>query len=134
MGQVIEQTLAPLGFDWKIGVGLIGAFAAREVFVSTMAVVYGLESADDEAGDLALRERLAAETRPDGTRLFTPLVCLSLMVFFVLRPRLPVHEHPRRRQARDRELPLARLPLHLHDRPRLARELPRLPGRTDLGL
>jgi len=84
LGQALEPTLAPLGFDWKIGVGLIGAFAAREVFVSTMAVVYGIESEDEAEGELALRERLAAETRPDGTRLFTPLVCLSLMVFFAL--------------------------------------------------
>ena len=83
LGQTIEPTLAPLGFDWKIGVGLIGAFAAREVFVSTMAVVYGLESEQD-AEDLALRERIATETRPDGSKLFTPLVCLSLMVFFAL--------------------------------------------------
>jgi ferrous iron transport protein B len=82
LGRAIEPALAPLGFDWKIGVGLIGAFAAREVFVSTMAVVYGLEGADESS--LALRERLRTETRPDGSRLFTPLVCLSLMVFFAL--------------------------------------------------
>jgi len=84
LGQTLEPALEPLGFDWKIGVGLIGAFAAREVFVSTMAVVYGIESDDEAQGELALRERLSAETRPDGTRLFTPLVCLSLMVFFAL--------------------------------------------------
>ena len=83
LGRALEPALAPLGFDWKIGVGLIGAFAAREVFVSTMAVVYGL-GADDGGGELALRDRLRTETRPDGSRLFTPLVCLSLMVFFAL--------------------------------------------------
>jgi ferrous iron transport protein B len=82
LGHAIEPALAPLGFDWKIGIGLIGAFAAREVFVSTMAVVYGLEGEDESS--LALRERLRTETRPDGSRLFTPLVCLSLMVFFAL--------------------------------------------------
>ena len=84
LGHAIEPALAPLGFDWKIGVGLIGAFAAREVFVSTMAVVYGIEADEESASELALRERLAAETRPDGSQRFTPLVCLSLMVFFAL--------------------------------------------------
>ncbi len=82
LGHAFEPAIAPLGFDWKIGVGLIGAFAAREVFVSTMAVVYGLEGADESS--TALRERLRSETRPDGSRLYTPLVCLSLMVFFAL--------------------------------------------------
>jgi ferrous iron transport protein B len=83
LGRAFEPAIAPLGFDWKIGVGLIGAFAAREVFVSTMAVVYGLEDAADESST-ALRERLRSERRPDGTKLYTPLVCLSLMVFFAL--------------------------------------------------
>ncbi|QDU85045.1 Ferrous iron transport protein B [Planctomycetes bacterium Pla163] len=82
LGRAIEPTIEPLGFDWKIGVGLLGAFAAREVFVSTMAVVYGL---DEEAAETeTLRERVRAQRRPDGTPLYTPLVCLSLMVFFAL--------------------------------------------------
>jgi len=83
LGLAIEPTIEPLGFDWKIGVGLIGAFAAREVFVSTMAVVYGLEEHEDETST-ALRDRIRGETRPDGSRLYTPLVCFSLMVFFAL--------------------------------------------------
>jgi ferrous iron transport protein B len=82
LGRAFEPAIAPLGFDWKIGVGLIGAFAAREVFVSTMAVVYGLEDASDDSP--ALRERLRTETRSDGRKLYTPLVCLSLMIFFAL--------------------------------------------------
>jgi ferrous iron transport protein B len=82
LGRALEPAIAPLGFDWKIGVGLIGAFAAREVFVSTMAVVYGLEDASDDSP--ALRERLRTETRSDGRKLYTPLVCLSLMIFFAL--------------------------------------------------
>jgi len=80
LGHAIEPVLAPLGFDWKIGVGLIGAFAAREVFVSTMAVVYGLGDADDAT----LRQHLTDERRADGSRLYTPLTCFSLMVFFAL--------------------------------------------------
>jgi ferrous iron transport protein B len=83
LGRLLEPAIEPLGFDWKIGVGLIGAFAAREVFVSTMGVVYGLEAGEGDEPQ-ALRERLASERRPDGRRLYTPLVCLSLMVFFAL--------------------------------------------------
>ena len=83
LGQAIEPTIAPLGFDWKMGVGLIGAFAAREVFVSTMGVVYNVGGDVDEES-VTLRERIRAETREDGTPAYTPLVGLSLMVFFAL--------------------------------------------------
>jgi ferrous iron transport protein B len=83
LGRMIEPMIAPLGFDWKIGVGLIGAFAAREVFVSTMGVVYGIGGDVDEVST-PLRERLHAQVWPDGRRVFTPLVGLSLMVFFAL--------------------------------------------------
>ena len=81
-GKLIEPAIAPLGYDWKIGIGLIGSFAAREVFNSTMGVVYAVESADDD--NLApLRDKLAAERRPDGRAVYTPLVCISLLVFYV---------------------------------------------------
>jgi ferrous iron transport protein B len=83
VGQVIEPVLEPLGFDWKIGVGLIGAFAAREVFISTMGIVYGLGAEEDETSH-TLRERIRSETRADGRPVYTPLVGLSLMVFFAL--------------------------------------------------
>jgi ferrous iron transport protein B len=83
LGKAIEPTLEPLGFDWKLGIGLIGAFAAREVFVSTMAVVYGLDAESDETSP-ALRDRVRAQRRADGSKLFTPLVCFALMVFFAL--------------------------------------------------
>jgi ferrous iron transport protein B len=83
LGRAIEPLISPLGFDWKIGIGLIGAFAAREVFVSTMAVVYDLEDSADQESP-RLRERVASQTRPNGQKLFTPAVCLSLMVFFAL--------------------------------------------------
>ncbi len=83
LGRTIEPVIAPLGFDWKMGVGLIGAFAAREVFVSTMGVVYGVGEDLDEESNL-LRDRLRRETRPDGSRAYTPLVCFSLLVFFAL--------------------------------------------------
>lgn len=83
VGKAIEPAIRPLGFDWKIGVGLIGAFAAREVFVSTMGLVYGIgEEVDEETP--ALRDRIKAETHADGRPVYTPLVGLSLMVFFAL--------------------------------------------------
>lgn len=82
LGRLIEPVIQPLGFDWKIGIGLIGSFAAREVFVSTMSIVYNVEDSEDVT--LPLRETLLKETWPDGTPVFTPLVCVSLMAFYVL--------------------------------------------------
>jgi ferrous iron transport protein B len=83
-GQFIEPVIEPLGFDWKIGIGLIGSFAAREVLVSTLGQVYGVGS-DVETDSIALRERLLADKDPEtNAPRFTPLVGLSLMVFFVL--------------------------------------------------
>jgi ferrous iron transport protein B len=82
LGKAIEPALAPLGFDWKLGVGIIGAFAAREVFVSTMGIVYGVGDGDEEIAPL--RDRMRAETRADGSPAYSPLVGLSLMVFFAL--------------------------------------------------
>ncbi len=83
MGKALEPVIAPLGFDWRIGVGLVGAFAAREVFVSTMGLVYGIGEEIDEESP-ALRERIRSETRPDGKPRYTPLVGASLLVFFSL--------------------------------------------------
>ena len=82
LGKALEPVLEPLGFDWKIGVGIVGAFAAREVFVSVMGLVYGLGEIGDD--DASLRERMRAEMRADGKPVYTPLVGLSLMVFFAL--------------------------------------------------
>lgn len=82
MGHTIEPVIAPLGFDWKIGIGIVASFAAREVFVGTMGQIYNIEDADEDNEEL--REQMRAEKRPDGSPLFTPLVCLSLMVFYVL--------------------------------------------------
>jgi ferrous iron transport protein B len=81
LGRALEPAIRPLGFDWKIGVGLVGAFAAREVFVSTMGLVYGVGG--DQA-DVPLRDRMRAETRADGKPAYTPIAGLSLMVFFAI--------------------------------------------------
>ncbi|HEX3773814.1 MAG TPA: ferrous iron transport protein B [Polyangiaceae bacterium] len=82
LGKALEPALRPLGFDWKIGVGLIGAFAAREVFVSTLGLVYGIGDAKED--DAPLRDKIRAERRLDGAHAYTPLMGLSLMVFFAL--------------------------------------------------
>jgi ferrous iron transport protein B len=80
-GHVLEPVIRPLGFDWQIGIGLISSFAAREVFVSTMGVVFNAETSDENT--MPLRQAMLAAKWPDGRPLFTPLVCLSLMVFYV---------------------------------------------------
>ena len=81
-GQAIEPIVKPLGFDWKIGIGLIGSFAAREVFVSTMSIIYNVE--DDEDVTVPLRDNMLKETWPDGEPVYTPLVCVSLLIFYVI--------------------------------------------------
>ncbi len=84
MGRAIAPIIAPLGFDWKMGIGIITSFAAREVFVSTMSTVYNVGQADDsEAGTKTLAQTLRAQTRPDGTPVYTTLVAITLMVFYV---------------------------------------------------
>jgi len=80
VGKIIEPVIQPMGYDWKIGIGLIASFAAREVFVSTMSIIYSVEESEEIE---PLRDRLRAEKRPDGRPVYTPRTCLSLMVFYV---------------------------------------------------
>ena len=80
-GRLMEPIIKPLGFDWRIGIGLISSFAARETIVSTLGVVYNVGDAD-ESGSLV--NAMVNAKRSDGTPMWTPLVGLSLMVFFVL--------------------------------------------------
>jgi ferrous iron transport protein B len=83
VGHLIEPAIAPLGFDWRIGIGLLTSFAAREVMVSTMATVFHLGGADESSR--SLRERLREDVDPrTGMRRYSPLVAVSLMVFFAL--------------------------------------------------
>ncbi|MDB6040749.1 MAG: iron transporter, partial [Verrucomicrobiales bacterium] len=84
LGRLIEPAIAPLGFDWKIGIGIIASFAAREVFVSTMSTVYNVgESQDSDASRQTIAQTLREQTRPNGAKLFTPLLAVTLMVFYV---------------------------------------------------
>jgi ferrous iron transport protein B len=83
-GRLLEPAVAPLGFDWKMGIGIIMSFAAREVFVSTMSIVYSVSNPDEEARNKDLQKVLAAQRRPDGSPVYTPLTAVALMVFYVL--------------------------------------------------
>jgi ferrous iron transport protein B len=81
-GHAIEPLVRPLGFDWKVGVSIAASFAAREVFVSTMGTIYGV--GDAEHPEAALAERLRAERHPTtGAPVYTPLMAVALMVFYV---------------------------------------------------
>jgi len=75
--------IRPLGFDWKIGIGLISSFAARETIISTLSVVYNAGD-DSEKESTSLVGAMREARRADGSRVWTPLVGISLMVFFVL--------------------------------------------------
>ena len=82
IGHAIEPVIRPLGFDWKIGIGLLTSFAAREVMVSTMATIYNVEATGDNIVNLreAMRSDIDVKT---GRPSYTPLVALALMVFYV---------------------------------------------------
>lgn len=83
IGHAIEPAIQPLGFDWKIGIALVASFAAREVLVSTISIIYSVGK-DAEADDATLVSAVREAKRPDGTNVWTPLTAVSLMVFFVL--------------------------------------------------
>jgi ferrous iron transport protein B len=80
-GRTIEPIIAPLGFDWRMGIGIISSFAAREVFVSTMSTVYNVGNSDEEAKELV--ETLKQQKHPNGTPVYTALLGVTLMVFYV---------------------------------------------------
>jgi ferrous iron transport protein B len=82
IGKAIEPVIRPLGYDWKIGIALVTSFAAREVFVGTMATIYSIGSSADE-GSATIRSRMKAEINPEtGGPRFTPAVGFSLLVFY----------------------------------------------------
>lgn len=81
-GRTIEPVLTPLGYDWKIGIALITSFAAREVFVGTMATLYSVGDQDDDTNQ-TLRHKLNAAIRPDGSKVYTLATGVSLMIFYV---------------------------------------------------
>jgi ferrous iron transport protein B len=81
-GRLIEPAITPLGFDWKIGVGLISSFVARETIISTLNIVYNV--GDDSANKSSLIDAMRNARRADGSQVWTPLTGLSLILFFLL--------------------------------------------------
>lgn len=81
LGNAIEPVIKPLGYDWKIGIALITSFAAREVFVGTMATLYSVE---EDSGEVPLRQKMSASVWEDGSKVYTLAAGLSLLVFYAL--------------------------------------------------
>lgn len=82
VGRALEPVTAPLGFDWRINVGLIGSFGAREVMVGTMGVIFGIEDAGDDPAPLS--EKIREAKRPDGSTAYSMRTALALLAFFVI--------------------------------------------------
>ena len=83
LGHTLEPVIRPLGFDWKIGVALIASFAAREVLVSTLSIIYNVGKDEDEKSETLISAIRSAKD-DNGRTVWTPLTALTLMVFFVL--------------------------------------------------
>lgn len=83
LGKSIEPAIKPLGYDWKIGIALITSFAAREVFVGTMATLYSVGD-DQGENNATLRQKMNAATWPNGAKVYTLAAGLSLLIFYVL--------------------------------------------------
>ncbi len=83
-GHLIEPVITPLGFDWQIGIGILSSFAAREVIVSTLAIVYGVGEDAAEKDRNSLYDSLRRAKRSDGTPIFNTATCASLLVFYIL--------------------------------------------------
>jgi ferrous iron transport protein B len=81
-GKAIEPAIKPLGFDWKIGIALLSSFAAREVFVGTMATIYSIGSAGEDDSK-SISDRMKSELRPDGSPMYSTATALSLLIFYV---------------------------------------------------
>ena len=78
-GRLIEPAIKPIGYDWKIGIALITSFAAREVFVGTMATIYQSNETENEIG---IKQKLLLEKDENGALKYTPAVCWSLLLFY----------------------------------------------------
>jgi ferrous iron transport protein B len=79
IGKSIEPVLKPLGYDWKIGIAVVTSFAAREVFVATLATIYSVGNSEDET---TIKSKMAAEIKPDGTKVFSFATGISLLLFY----------------------------------------------------
>jgi len=82
VGKTIEPLIKPLGYDWKVGIGLVASFAAREVFVGTLATIYSVGSASEGENIDTIKTKMANETYADGTKVFTLASGISLLLFY----------------------------------------------------
>jgi ferrous iron transport protein B len=108
LGKAIQPTIRPLGYDWKIGIALITSFAAREVFVGTMATLYSVGGGKD-ANPQTLQERMRSAKRDDGTPVYTLAAGVSLMIFYVLAMQCMSTLAVVRRETRSWKWPLIQL-------------------------
>jgi len=80
IGKSMEPVIKPLGYDWKIGIAVVSSFAAREVFVGTLATIYSVGSHSDE--ETTIKKRMEAEINPDGSKIFNFATGISLLLFY----------------------------------------------------
>ncbi len=109
MGQLIEPVIRPLGFDWQIGIGIISSFAAREVIVSTLAIVYGVGEEAVEGESTAFYDTLRNAKRRNGEPVFTAATCASLLVFYILAMQCLPTQAITRRETNSWKWPLFQL-------------------------
>jgi len=107
LGKSIEPVIIPLGYDWKIGIALITSFAAREVFVGTMATLYSV--GEDDQNSLKLQDKMKAAKRSDGTPLYTLATGISLMIFYLFAMQCMSTLAVVRRETRTWKWPLIQL-------------------------
>ncbi len=109
IGRWIEPAIQPLGFDWQIGIGIISSFAAREVIVSTLAVIYGVGEDVAEQNPDSLYDSLRKAERTDGRKVFTTATCASLLVFYVLAMQCLSTQAVTRRETNSWKWPVVQL-------------------------
>jgi ferrous iron transport protein B len=107
LGKAIEPVITPLGYDWKIGIALITSFAAREVFVGTMATLYSV--GENDKNSLKLQDKMKAAKRADGTPLYTLATGISLMIFYLFAMQCMSTLAVVRRETRSWKWPLIQL-------------------------
>ena len=108
LGKTIEPVIKPLGYDWKIGIALVTSFAAREVFVGTMATLYSVEGGKD-ADETTLTQKMHAAKRTDGTPVYSLAAGISLMIFYLLAMQCMSTLAVVRRETRSWKWPLIQL-------------------------
>jgi ferrous iron transport protein B len=108
LGKTIEPAIRPLGYDWKIGIALITSFAAREVFIGTMATLYSVEGGKD-ADRQTLHYRMESARRTDGTPVYTLASGISLMIFYAFAMQCMSTLAVVRRETRSWKWPLIQL-------------------------